>query len=410
MNLFYLTWRNVWSRPLSSVLSIALIAMGTGLVSLLLQINPGMNDQITRNVGGIDMVIGAKGAPLQLILSSVLQMDDPVGNIFLDEAEPFMRNPMVKTAIPLAYGDNFRGYRIVGTSQAYLDLYQAKLNEGSVWQKPFEAVIGSGVARQLNVQPGDRFEGSHGLAAAGQKHEQDYIVTGILSPTGTVLDQLIVTSLESVWESHSDHNKENVISSQPIDSSALSGTDPSHNEREITAVLLSFQSPLGTLTMGRLVNENSNMQAAVPAFEISKLNQRLGLGTETLRAFGLVLLLLAGLSVFAALYQAMEDRRYELAVLRAMGATARRIAGLLASEGLLLASLGAISGMALSRISLWLINQQLQSTFHQVLNGSAMLEQEGWLLAGAFAIGLLAALIPAFRALQMNVSEELGKG
>ena len=152
------------------------------------------------------------------------------------------------------------------------------------------------------------------------------------------------------------------------------------------------------------------MQAAVPAFEISKLNQRLGLGTEMLRAFGLVLLLLAGLSVFAALYQAMEDRRYELAVLRAMGATARRIAGLLASEGLLLASLGAISGMALSRISLWLINQQLQSTFHQVLNGAAMLEQEGWLLAGAFAIGLLAALIPAFRALQMNVSEELGNG
>lgn len=403
MNLFYLAWRNILANPLGSALSIVLIAMGTGLISLLLQVNRNLDQQINRNLGEIDMVVGAKGAPLQLILSAVLQIDDPTGNILLDEVAPIMRNPMVKTAIPLAYGDNYRGYRIVGTSAAYPVIYGGTPAVGRIWDAPFEVCLGSGVAKATGLQPGDSFEGSHGLAASTEHHEQPFSVVGVFRPTGTVLDQLILTNLESIWAVHEEN-----------DSPAIPAADSIHQEptapREITALLLQFRSPLGTLTLGRTINENTRLQAAVPAFEISKLNQSLGLGTETLRALGISLILLAGASVFAALYQALEDRRYELAVLRAMGASPKRLAGLLCAEGLLLAITGFNFGLLISRLGLLMINGQLRAAFHQDLGGTSILPGELLLLPAVLAVGLCAALLPAWRAMRMNVSSVLGGG
>ena len=148
-------------------------------------------------------MVGAKGSPLQLILSSVYQADFPTGNIPLAEAERWRRHPLVESAIPLALGDNLAGFRIVGTEHAYAEHYGASLAAGRLWQAPFEATIGARVAADTGLAAGDRFVGSHGLAGGGAEHgAHAYTVVGVLAPSASVLDRLVLTPIESVWEVH----------------------------------------------------------------------------------------------------------------------------------------------------------------------------------------------------------------
>ncbi len=151
-------------------------------------------------------MVGAKGSPLQLILSTVFHADVPTGNIDLAQAQAIARNPMIASAIPLALGDSYRGHRIVGTETSYLDLYGAKLAQGALFADEMEAVVGAEVARRHGLAVGASLTGAHGLAAAGPAHEaHPYRVVGILAPSGTVVDRLVLTSVESVWHVHEEH-------------------------------------------------------------------------------------------------------------------------------------------------------------------------------------------------------------
>ena len=212
MNTFKLSLKNLFHRPLSLMLSLLLFALGIGLISLMLNLNQQIQNQIDRNLAGIDLVVGAKGSPMQLVLSNMYHIDNPTGNISVEEATPFMRpgNPLIEVAIPLSLGDNYNGFRIVGTTADMVDLYQAEIDEGKVWEYDFEATIGAEVAQRLNIGLGHEFHGVHGLNADDDMHVHDYmppyVVKGILKPTGTVIDQLILVNTATVWMVHHDHD------------------------------------------------------------------------------------------------------------------------------------------------------------------------------------------------------------
>lgn len=212
MNIFKLSLKNLFHRPLSLTLSLLLFALGIGLISLMLNLNQQIQNQIDRNLAGIDLVVGAKGSPMQLVLSNMYHIDNPTGNISVEEATPFMRpgNPLIETAIPLSLGDNYNGFRIVGTTAEIVDLYQAEIDEGKVWEYDFEATIGAEVAQRLNIGLGHEFHGVHGLNKDDDMHVHDYmppyVVKGILQPTGTVIDQLILVNTATVWMVHHDHD------------------------------------------------------------------------------------------------------------------------------------------------------------------------------------------------------------
>ena len=194
-----LIFSSLKSRWLNSLLSVFLTAFGVMLALLIIQFGHHIQNRITTDGKNIDIVVGAKGSPLQLILSSVYHIDIPTGNIAYDQAQKWMKHPHVKTAIPLALGDNWKGYRIVGTTPDYLKHYQATILEGRVWNKDYEAIAGSSVGLQI----GEEFSGAHGLIEGGHKHDsQHYTITGIIEPTGTVLDRLILTSMNSVLDIH----------------------------------------------------------------------------------------------------------------------------------------------------------------------------------------------------------------
>ncbi len=415
MNLFKISWSNLRDKPLSSFLSGLLMTLGIAIISLLLLLNKQLDEQFRKNIRGIDMVLGAKGSPLQLILSSIYQIDSPVGNIPLAEAERLTRNPMIKTAIPLALGDNYRSFRIVGTDKKYLDHFEVTVAQGKVFGADLECVIGVKVAQATGLKLGDQFAGSHGLDAEGEVHDHvKYKVVGILNPSNSVADQLILTPVSSVWaiHEHEEHegeeHSEGAVEEEHDHEGEAHENHGHEEEREITSMLIKFRNPLGMM-LARGINANSKLQAAMPQIEVNRLFELLGVGVETLQYLALAIILVAGISVFVSLYNSLKERRYEMALMLSMGATRAQLFLMLLLEGLVLALIGFIAGLLISRLSLWAISGYVQGSYHYNLDNFGILTEEWYILGAAIVIGLVAAALPALGVYRMNISRTLAE-
>ncbi|MEL6192821.1 MAG: ABC transporter permease [Bacteroidota bacterium] len=419
MNLFSLSWKNLAAKPLSTALSLILLMLGVSIISLLLLLDKQVQNTFDKNVRGIDMVVGAKGSPLQVILASVYHIDAPTGNIPLKEAETLIQNPLVETAIPLAYGDNYRGYRILGTDTSYVNHYGGELAEGALWDKDFEVTIGSLIAKREGLKVGSTFFSSHGVSGnMGDVHEDNtYVVKGIFKPSGTVLDQLLLSTISSVWSAHEHSDEEEDSDNDPNQPEEDDGHDheegeghehdEDEEELEITALLLKFRSPLGNVTLPRIINENTSMQAALPAIEVNRLIGLLGIGIETLRALAIAIIIISGISVFISLFNSLKDRKYELALMRTMGASRGRLFVMIIIEGLMLAVIGFLLGYVLSRVGMMIMQNFVATTYRYEFASVAFLPEEWILLGITLLIGLLAAIIPAFQAYKTDISETL---
>lgn len=404
MNLFKISWANLKEKKLNSFLSGLLLTLGIGIISLLLLLNKQLDEQFKRNIKGIDMVVGAKGSPLQLILSSIYQIDAPTGNVPLAEVNKLRMNPFVKTVIPLSMGDNYRGFRIVGTTPHYVDHFEASLAEGQLFGTTLEVTLGSKVAEASGLKVGDTFASAHGLDEEGDAHgEKEFKVVGIFTANGSVVDQLILTDLSSVWAIH-----EHAEDTAEHEGMVMEGPEET-DEKEVTSALIQFRSPMGLVALPRQINANTSMQAALPSIEINRLFSLLGVGIDTLRALALVIILIAGVSVFVSLYNSLKDRKYEMALMLSMGATRTRLFLMLLLEGLFLAVMGYFSGILLSRMGLWLFSRAAEQDLHYSLNQFGLLPEEVYLLGGALIIGVLAAAIPSLGIYRLNISRTLAE-
>jgi putative ABC transport system permease protein len=390
-------WQFLWSRPLAAALNLLLLSLGLASITLVLLVNHQIQQAFARDLAGIDVVVGAKGSPLQLILSGVFQIDTPTGNVPLAEVQALQANPQVAKLIPISMGDSFKGYRIIGTTPDYLSHYAGVMASGAMWQAPMQAVLGAKVARDTGLRVGDSFAGSHGLGGGGHAHGQTpYTVTGVLAPNGSVMDRLILTPTESVWRVHEKDT-------------ALDAADQKilEEEREVTLALIQYRSPLAAVTFPRFINTTTNMQAASPALEVSRLLGLIGIGADVLRAFAGVLLLTAGLGVFIALWSAVRERRADLALLRMLGAAPRQLAALLWCEALWLALLATLLGLALGQGVAALLAVALD------VDKSISLAALNWpvelLTVPALALGVAvaSALLPTWEAYRVSVLELL---
>ena len=390
-------WQFLWSRPLAAALNLLLLSLGLASITLVLLVNHQIQQAFARDLAGIDVVVGAKGSPMQLILSGVFQIDTPTGNVPLADVQTLQANPQVAKLIPISMGDSFKGYRIIGTTPDYVSHYAGVMASGALWQAPMQAVLGAKVARDTGLRVGDSFVGSHGLGGGGHAHGQTpYAVTGVLAPSGSVMDRLILTATESVWRVHEKDT-------------ALDAADQKilEEEREVTLALIQYRSPLAAVTFPRFINTATNMQAASPALEVSRLLGLIGIGADVLRAFAGVLLLTAGVSVFIALWSAVRERRADLALLRMLGAAPRQLAALLWCEALWLALLATLLGLALGQGVAALLAVALD------VDKSISLAALNWpvdlLAVPALALGVAAAsaLLPTWEAYRVNVFELL---
>ena len=427
MNLLALTLAYLRSQPLGTFLTLLLLSLGTGMIVVLLLFQDQLERRLTRDLQGIDLVVGAKGSPLQLILSAVYHLDVPTGNVTLDEAEQVMNNPMVAAAIPLALGDALAGFRIVGSTHAYPEHYGAGLADGRLWAEAheeeeghehgdsghegegegeLEAVLGAQVAARTGLGVGDRFVGAHGIGGGGPAHEEHpYTVVGVLEPTGTVIDRLVLTGVESVWAVHEHAAPGAGAAPLPMHG----GPIPEPGE-QITALLVKYRTPLAAVTLPRAINMGTPMQAASPALEVARLFQLLGVGVNAFRAFALLLIVTAAVSVFASLYNALKERQYDLAIMRTVGATRRTVFLQLLLEGLLLGVGGTLLGLALGHLAAEGLAVWLRAEHLIPFTGGAFVVEELWLLALAVAVGAAAALIPAVRAYRLDIAAVLARG
>ena len=384
--------KNLRSKPLQTALSLNLLGFGVGMVSLMLLTEQQVNDAFERNIKDIDLVLGAKGSPLQLILANVYHIDAPTGNINQREAEKVLKHPYIDSGIPLAYGDNHEGYRIVGTEHSYVEHYGGTLADGALWQDPFEVTAGARVAEDLDLHIGDTFYSAHGLKDQTDIHtNKTFSVVGILEPSGSVLDQLLLTPMESIWDVHLEDGEV---------------TDP--ETREITAMLLKKRNPLAVLTIPNVLRE-TNMQVALPAIEVNRMTQQFGLGTAALRTIALFIMALSFASIFISVLDNVRTRRHELALMRTMGGTPSTLYRLLLIEGGLLCASGTVLGLCLSRVGMGILGHFVDGQFHYDVYNAAMLGSEWALAGGAVLVGLLASAIPARRALKLDISRILSE-
>ena len=404
MNIFKLSIKNIFNKPLSSSISLALLVLGVGIISLLLQLNTLIKDQMDNNLRGIDMVVGAKGSPLQLILSSVYHIDSPTGNISLAEAETISNNRMVGSSIKILYGDNYKGFRIVGAEKKFIELYKGVIKEGKDWDNPYEVLVGSKVYEKLKINLGDELISSHGLRETGQSHDEGtFKVVGLLKPSNSVIDQLIITSPQSVWDIHETHDHDEHENEHEHEHEH----EYEHDNREITAMLIKFKSPMNIIQFPRQINENTNLQAAVPSYEISRLFKLFGFGIETLSYLAYLIIIVSGFSLFINLFNSMRERKYEMALIRTLGASRFQLSTMIIFESLVLTISGFILGLLFSRFGVMFVSSLMEESINYNLNSLKILNEEYWLLGLSVLIGVVSSLIPAIQVYKMNISKIL---
>lgn len=433
MNLLLLSWSYIKTKPLNTALNILLLSLGIAIITVLLLLSRQVEESLTQNSKGIDLVVGAKGSPLQIILSTVFHIDYPTGNISLSEARNLSRNRLVRNTIPLALGDSYQGIRIVGTNYEYLDLYGAAIAEGELWDEVMEVTAGAQAAQNLGLKVGDTFSSSHGLAGddINVHDEKPFRVVGILAPTRSVVDNLLLTSVESVWEVHASHeatadtteiveevnehtgeeiheHASSELHAHTYDSIATTGL-PAGDE-DITSLIVQYRSPMAAVQLPRYINERTNMQAASPPFETARLFSLVGVGVDLVQAFAYVIIIIAGLSIFIALYNALKERKYDLAIMRSLGASKTKLFVHVILEGLIITFLGSLLGLLLGHITTALLGEFFTHSNQMALSPFRILPEESLVLLASLGVGIIASMLPAINAYRTDISSVLSQG
>jgi len=394
MNILRISYKNIIAKPLPTFLTVLRLTLSIGLLLGVKQLDKVFESQLHQSLNGVDMVVGAKGSPLQLVLSTVLHIDNPTGNIPYNEAKKIAENKYIQEAIPISIGDSYKGYKIIGTSVGFVDLHKTSIEKGVMFTNNYEVVIGNAVSENLNLNIGDTFYSSHGLIEnAVESHDEHPLkVVGILKPTQNVIDRLILTNLESIWHLH-EHEDEN------------NSQDHNHDDEDITALLIKFKNKRGLLFLPRNINENTNFQAALPKYQLDKLFKFTAIGTKAITWIALSILFVSGISMFVSLYRMVKEKAKELALIRTYGARRNKLILLVFSEGLLVGLFSFLLGALLATFILQTIFSLIKDTYKQQIYFLEYYNDILELFLFIFGIIIIATLLAIRPIFKMDISK-----
>ena len=398
-------------RALVTGFSIALIALGVSSLAVLLLVTNQLEQRFARDSAGIDLVVGAKGSPLQLILSSVYHVDTPTGNVPLGSLALLRGDPGVERAVPVALGDSFMGARLVGTSPDFLLIHGAEIATGRMFAATGEVVLGADAARRTGLGLGGTFTGTHGVGDDGSAHDRSpLVVVGLLKPTGTVTDRLILTPVESIWQMHGIAPPDVFHSEKTHKDAEHAILDPREGpQAEITAILVKYRNAMAAMRLPGAINRETALQAASPAVETARLLTLFGAALDGARLFAWLVAITGLMSVFVVLLSAATAREGDMALLRVMGATRAQAAGTVLLEGLLIAGAGTVLGLAAAHLLLAL-GASTFPTLAAVGVGPWLFHPgEIAIAAAVLGLGALASLMPAARVYRTDLAETLAR-
>jgi len=387
---------------ITSLVVVTMIAVASASVIVWISLETDLLRKATSESSRVDAVVGAKGSPLQLVLSTVYHMDAPTGNIPLSVLQELDSIPGIRLRVPVSIGDAYSSYRIVGTSHEFLNsIFDMRPATGTLWQSPFEAVIGATVAHREGLALGSEFVSTHGLGFEGEAHDHSpFVVVGILPPTSSILDDLILTSLESVWLVH-DHDEED--DHHDHDHHHHQIESHADTDRQITAILIRFSNPYARFQFTRDINEKTPYLAASPLWEINKVLTWFGLGFDTLRLIGGALVCLILVAVMVILGITMKDRMLDIALLLNSGYSKRMVIWIPLVDSLMLVLAGIGVGIVMTVGAIGLVRRMatealpmLDPAWMDVIPGAIMIVVGLAVVLGlASAIGIARKSVPA---------------
>lgn len=397
MTLPLIVYRSLRQHALSTLVTAASIALATGLWLSVWMVRTQAQAAFLQTSTSFDAVLGARGSKLQLVLNAVFHLEASPGNIAWADYEAIRRHPAVKLALPIAVGDNLRGYRLVGTlpellaSATYAPGKTFAVEQGGRWFETGEeeAVVGSFVAERLKLKVGDTFHPFHGLAFDEKaEHAETFTVTGILAPTNTPADRVIWTPIEGVQK--------------------MSGHNPAA-ATEISAVLLQLRAPTAGFMLDMMYNKQGNrLTLAYPVGTIvAELFQKIAWFDRVLTVVAYVVALVAAASVLASIYNSMSARARDVAILRALGARRRTVFGAVVAEAAGIGVLGAAAGLAVYFALFSAVAEIVRAQTGVVLT-AATWQPVLW-IAPVAMVGLcaLGGVVPAVKAYRTPVAETL---
>lgn len=336
-----IAWRNLLAKPVQSSLTILVVSAAIGMMLMITLLFNGIHNGLVKATEPFDLIAGAKGSPNQLVLNTVFLQDAPIGNVSHELYEKIASSPLVAAAIPLAFGDNYKGYAIIGAGSNIFQ-HQPKAGQqewlqlaaGRPFTQAFEAVAGAKAARELGLKPGDHFKSVHGLLPGGDGHDHPYQVVGILEAVNGPYDQAILVPIESIWQAHEKHESE----------PSLGDIGHEEHEQEVTAILIKPKGYSEAMRLYQQFQQEPDGQLVFPAQVIIRLLTLMGQGEQVLKTAASIVIVL-GLTIMAlSLYWSSLSRTRDRAILRALGAGSRDIFVIILTEAAMLTGMGVVIG------------------------------------------------------------------
>lgn len=412
MNFFMIVIKSLRQRLLSVLLTMFSIMLGICLVISIMILKKESEEAFTQTATGYELIVGPKGSPLQLTLNTVYQIGLPLGSMPLKTYELLKNDRRVKLAIPYILGDNYKDHRLIGTVPEIFSSFEYKKGSryefisGEAFGGEFEAVVGYDAAIKTGLKTGDHFTGSHGINSyeGAEEHEENkFKVTGILKKTFTPADNVIFVNMNSVWKIHEYSSHDH---SQKEDTSHL------HDNETISSVLVSLKSPVYFDLLRRQINDNKyegiNAQAVIPLFEIKQLFDIIGNINSILLIISYLVIFVAAVSIFVVLFNSMNERKREIAIMRSLGARKSLIMNLIIAEGIIITLSGAVTGVILSHVLIFLAKNKISELAGIQITGNFS-AFEFLIIGAALLLGIVVSIIPGFRAYRTEAGKVLSE-
>ncbi|MBE3760063.1 ABC transporter permease [Vibrio parahaemolyticus] len=407
-----LAWKSLMNRKATAVLTIMTVAISVILLLGVERIRTQAKDSFANTISGTDLIVGGRSGQVNLLLYSVFRIGNATNNIDWKSYQEFSQHRAVDWAIPISLGDSHKGFRVMGTNHSYFEHYKygskqpLTFSKGKEFNGLFETVLGSDVAKQLGYQIGSEIIIAHGISDVGfSRHDKlPFKVVGILAPTGTPVDKTVHVSLEAIEAIHVGWESGARLGPTP-DAKVLQERD--FQPKQITAMLVGLKSRIQTFALQRQINNypKEPLSAIMPGVALHELWVMMSVAEQALMAVSGFVVIAGLLGMLSSLLTSLQERRREMAILRAMGARPRHVFSLLISEASLLTAAGIVTGVLGLYAILALLQPLIQQHYGINLTLSTLSAYEWMLLSFVQCAGIVIGFIPAFRAYRQSLSD-----
>ncbi|ENT9004365.1 ABC transporter permease [Vibrio parahaemolyticus] len=407
-----LAWKSLMNRKATAVLTIMTVAISVILLLGVERIRTQAKDSFANTISGTDLIVGGRSGQVNLLLYSVFRIGNATNNIDWKSYQEFSQHRAVDWAIPISLGDSHKGFRVMGTNHSYFEHYKygskqpLTFSKGKEFNGLFETVLGSDVAKQLGYQIGSEIIIAHGISDVGfSRHDKlPFKVVGILAPTGTPVDKTVHVSLEAIEAIHVGWESGARLGPTP-DAKVLQERD--FQPKQITAMLVGLKSRIQTFALQRQINNypKEPLSAIMPGVALHELWGMMSVAEQALMAVSGFVVIAGLLGMLSSLLTSLQERRREMAILRAMGARPRHVFSLLISEASLLTAAGIVTGVLGLYAILALLQPLIQQHYGINLTLSTLSAYEWMLLSFVQCPGIVIGFIPAFRAYRQSLSD-----